>query len=299
MPPETVGPPYAFFLWMSITFVTKLALAFFATPAAQMDEIPAARWQRMFSGVNIPGGYMPIDRQTVERQRTFIDKREIKIIKDMGIRNVRLPFVPEALMSSYDPPRLDAAKVANVRKVIQDFKNEGILVQLDLHDGTRLTKGMATSTEPVKKLKAFWRVVANEFKDIDPEYLVFEALSEPIVEDGELWWNIQKSVISEIRAVAPRHTIIAQAAKWSSIDELKPRAPYADRNVIYAFHFYDPFIFTHQGANWVTYEQGDWRRILYPTREENLRELRTQITSANKQSHYDDFAARPWNKRCV
>jgi endoglucanase len=29
------------------------------------------------------------------------------------------------------------------------------------------------------------------------------------------------------------------------------RRPFEDPNVIYVFHFYEPFIFTHQGAPWV------------------------------------------------
>ncbi|MBL8060002.1 MAG: cellulase family glycosylhydrolase [Chthonomonas sp.] len=294
MPPETVGTPYAFLNWMVSTILTKLLIAGHAL-SAPVDEIPASRWQRMFSGTNVPHGFTLLENQTIAKQRMFLSRQEIRIMRQMGIRNVRLPFVPEAITTSYDPPILDPAKVANLRRVLEDFKDEGILVQLDLHDGTRLAKGMGTSTEPVKRLKAFWRVVATELKDFDPEFLAFEVLSEPVVEDGELWWSIQKAVISEIRSIAPKHTIIAQAAKWAAIDETRPRAPYSDKNVIYTFHFYDPFIFTHQGAKWVGYEQGAWRGILYPTREDNLLSLRNQITSPNKQRAYDDFAAKPWN----
>lgn len=275
--------------------MTTLALAVTMALLHQSAGVPEARWQRMFSGVNMPHGFMVIENQTLDKQRAFTSSDEVKIMKGMGIKNVRIPFVPEAIAKSYSPPILDPAKLANLRRAIEFFRREGILVQLDLHDGTRLTRGMESSLEPVRELKAFWRVVADELKDVDPNYLMFEILNEPQVQDGALWWSIQKSVISEIRSVAPTHTIIVQASKWSSVDDLRARAPYTDKNIIYAFHFYEPFIFTHQGANWTTFEQGDWRHVRYPTTTENLESLKSQITSANKRRLYDSFAAQPWN----
>jgi hypothetical protein len=53
-----------------------------------------------------------------------------------------------------------------------------------------------------------------------------------------------------VREAAPRHTIIATAHRWSAVEQLELLVPLDDRNVIYAFHFYEPHNFTHQGATW-------------------------------------------------
>jgi endoglucanase len=46
------------------------------------------------------------------------------------------------------------------------------------------------------------------------------------------------------------HTIIVGPAGWNSYNNLAAMPVYNDTNLIYTFHFYDPFIFTHQGASW-------------------------------------------------
>jgi endoglucanase len=53
-----------------------------------------------------------------------------------------------------------------------------------------------------------------------------------------------------IREGAPQHTLIAAGAQWSADDQLLFLEPLRDPNVIYNFHFYEPHIFTHQGATW-------------------------------------------------
>jgi endoglucanase len=39
---------------------------------------------------------------------------------------------------------------------------------------------------------------------------------------------------------------------YNSYSELKNMPVYTDANLIYTFHFYDPFMFTHQGASWTS-----------------------------------------------
>jgi endoglucanase len=46
------------------------------------------------------------------------------------------------------------------------------------------------------------------------------------------------------------HTIVVTPAGWGSYNNLANLPFYRDTNLIYTFHFYDPFMFTHQGASW-------------------------------------------------
>ena len=58
----------------------------------------------------------------------------------------------------------------------------------------------------------------------------------------------------------------ATGPNYSDIPDLLAMHPLPDGNVIYIFHFYDPHVFTHQGATWGvpwwSYEHG----IPYPPR---------------------------------
>src|SRR6185295_721088 len=55
---------------------------------------------------------------------------------------------------------------------------------------------------------------------------------------------------------APFLTLVATGACGSMIEGLERLSPqsFADANVLYTFHFYEPYVFSHQGAPWMTGE---------------------------------------------
>ncbi len=84
---------------------------------------------------------------------------------------------------------------------------------------------------------------------------------------------MQIKLAAAIREGAPRHTIIAAGARWSSDDELLFQEPLHDPNVIYNFHFYEPIIFTHQGATWGEYYLHWLKGLHYPSSPESAEQL--------------------------
>jgi endoglucanase len=96
-----------------------------------------------------------------------------------------------------------------------------------------------------------WRQMAEHYKDRS-ECIVYELLNEP---NGSIttsrWGIIQQKTIDAIRGIDKRHTLMVGAADFNSYDELKLLPTYSDTNLIYTFHFYDPFLFTHQGVGWL------------------------------------------------
>ncbi len=54
------------------------------------------------------------------------------------------------------------------------------------------------------------------------------------------------------RKAMPKHTLILSGGCWSSAYGLAKIDPgsIADDNVIWAFHTYEPYVLTHQGADW-------------------------------------------------
>src|SRR5262249_9951650 len=72
-------------------------------------------------------------------------------------------------------------------------------------------------------------------------------------------------LIAAIRSGAPNHTIIASGHRWSGLWEFLALEPYSDRNIIYNFHFYEPFVFTHQGAGWAGPNLQFYRGLPYPS----------------------------------
>jgi len=105
--------------------------------------------------------------------------------------------------------------------------------------------------------------MARLFKDRG-RYVLYEVLNEPHGIDDARWGVIQGKTIEAIRRIDQKHTIIVGGADYNSISKLAAIPKYTDTNLIYTFHFYDPHIFTHQGATWGEPSMAPLKNIPFP-----------------------------------
>jgi endoglucanase len=118
----------------------------------------------------------------------------------------------------------------------------------------------ATFDAYVEVVRKMARTLAAE----DPRQVAFEPMNEPIVDcdsDGtSLWPDRQLKLFAAARSSATRLTLILTGACYSNAAALARIDPktIADDNIIWAFHSYDPFLLTHQGATWA----GDFIRYV-------------------------------------
>ena len=80
-----------------------------------------------------------------------------------------------------------------------------------------------------------------------PAALVFaELLNEPDIKPAR--WQIEAEQLAGfVRERLPRTTLIVGPTNWQRANSLPDFRPLGDPNVVYAIHFYDPMVFTHQG----------------------------------------------------
>jgi hypothetical protein len=102
-------------------------------------------------------------------------------------------------------------------------------------------------------------------------------------------------VAQAIRAAAPHHTLIASGAHWSGLNDLLQLAPLPLDNVIYTFHDYEPFPFTHQGATWTSPEVRPLRGIPYPSTPENIHSLLAQEPTLAAQYWLEQYGLARWD----
>lgn len=100
------------------------------------------------------------------------------------------------------------------------------------------------------RLNALWLQIAAHFAYTNPDQVLFVAFNEPNELNNDLWRIAAMNVVATIRKHCPQHTILIGAADYNSLSALLKFNPLADKNIIYSFHYYEPFIFTHQGAPW-------------------------------------------------
>jgi hypothetical protein len=71
--------------------------------------------------------------------------------------------------------------------------------------------------------------------------------------------------------------------------------PLHDSNIIYNFHFYEPHIFTHQGATWSTNFQHYLSKLAYPSTPENVASAVAQAPDAVNQQAIVHYGLDRWN----
>jgi endoglucanase len=116
-----------------------------------------------------------------------------------------------------------------------------------------------------------------------------------MVEDPYRWSGIQARLAAAIRKGAPRHTIIATGARWSSIDQLLLLEPLADGNIIYTFHFYEPHTFTHQSATWGAEYWRYLKNIPYPSNPEVISPFLPAIDHPSARAALKDYGEVRWD----
>jgi aryl-phospho-beta-D-glucosidase BglC (GH1 family) len=178
---------------------------------------------------------------------------------------------------------------------IQRFHRAGLLVMVDLHNEDRAAELDQSWQEAFIK---FWENLAQQLSGFDPELTMLEIINEPVFANREEEWNaLNARLASAIRAHAPQHTIVTSGPNWGGIDGLKKLHLLEDKNVVYSFHCYDPFAFTHQGATWAGDAVKPLHDVPYPSTPEAVEPLLAEIAgSASSKKMLETYGNARWNK---
>ena len=181
--------------------------------------------------------------EAAKREQMFAD------IARSGFKTVRIPINFGAWASLEKPFRWNKNNGLEFADNFVKWALENDLnAIIDLHhvefDGS---VGTAATTERIVWL---WTQIANRYKDTNAEKVFFEIRNEPHDIAADVWRKQATEIIETVRSIAPRHTLIVGFHDWNGRKALIDSKPFEDENIIYTFHYYDPFIFTHQGATW-------------------------------------------------
>lgn len=205
---------------------------------AQTTAVPFSR------GVNLTNWFQ--ESNTKQIQFSKYTKTDFKNIKLLGCDVIRLPINMHAMTSGSPNYTVDPLLFDFLDEAIDWAEELGLHIILDNHS---FDPAVSTSPSVMQILIPVWKQVAEHMKHRS-NLVYYEILNEPHGINDVVWNTIQKNVIDSIRAVDTFHTIVIGPAGWNSYNNLNQMPIYADTNLIYTFHFYDPFIFTHQGASW-------------------------------------------------
>jgi endoglucanase len=218
-----------------------------------------ARSQTPFSrGVNLTGWFQVNGAGQI--QFTQYTKQDLANIKSLGCDVIRLPINLHFMTSGSPSYTLDPLFLSFLDSVVVWAEELKIYLILDNH-----TFDVTSNTSPDvgNILNKVWTQMAQHYKDRS-DYIIYEILNEPHGIAASLWGTIQGDAINAIRAVDTKHAIIVGGVNFNTYTELQNLPFYTDQNLIYTFHFYDPFMFTHQGSTWNTPSMAPLAGVPFP-----------------------------------
>ena len=181
------------------------------------------------------------------------DETDFAMLKSMGVDIIRLPIHFANLMEPVNTGKVYDIVFEKLDQVCDWAEKYQIYLVIDDHsfNSQEEQKNPPNAESYKKHLGAVWPQIAQRYKDRS-EYIIYEIANEPMG-NGDIpakWYKIQQDMINLIRKYDAKRAIVVTSPNWSSIDTLVKMKPYKDPNLIYTFHFYEPYMFCQQGCDW-------------------------------------------------
>jgi endoglucanase len=266
-----------------------------AFSSSGQSEIAQSRLARLRHGINLSHWFAQSADYSKAHLESHTTAEDFALIKSIGFDHVRLTLEPAPLFNGDDPSTLKAEHLKYLDNALDLISMQGLAVIVDIHPSDEFKIRLNSNDRQIEAFGKFWRALAQHLSTRDPERVFLEVINEPMVEDGYRWYGMQGKLISAIRSGAPQHTIIASGHRWSGLAELLFLQPYADRNIIYNFHFYEPFAFTHQGASWAGGNLPFYKNIPYPSSLESVSNILDTIQDEPARYNLLRYGEDGWN----
>jgi endoglucanase len=195
-------------------------------------------------GVNLTSWFQVSNPRQI--QFTKYTRKDIENIKNLGCDIIRLPVNMHSMTSGPPSYTLYPVYLSFLDSAVKWCEQLELYIMIDNHS---FDPDVNTTPEIEEILTKVWIQTADYFKNRS-SFLLYEILNEPHGMTTTDWGAIQGRVIKAIREKDSKHTIVVGGSGYNSYSELNNIPVYSDQNLLYTFHFYDPFVFTHQGASW-------------------------------------------------
>ncbi|MEZ0538182.1 glycoside hydrolase family 5 protein [Fibrella arboris] len=156
-------------------------------------------------------------------------------------------------------------------------KQHGIYLILNVHipQGGYQSQGNGGALwdvpENQNRLVALWKAIAQRYQD-EPSIAGYDLLNEPVVTRSiDQWQTLAQRLVGTIRTVDRRHLVVVErlnavGTEWKDVNGERNLFLVKDDNVMYQFHMYDPFEFTHQTFAWAGRPADEVQRYPDPTK---------------------------------
>ena len=241
----------------------------------------------------------PLSPGDFEHFDTYITQDDVRNIASFGVDHIRVGFDQIVLEEKPGVYRerifrlidnfVDWCEEANVNVVLNLHKAIGNYC--DIKEDVSLMDDAGLQDRFV----ALWLEFERRYHD-RPD-VAFELLNEVRDIDPKLWNDLAQRTVEGIREENPTRKIIIGGTCWNSAGALKHLRLYDDDNVIYTFHVYSPFEFTHQRGVLQAGPLYYNRKMAYPSDIEPYRDYRRFVHGDKNPYPNDQRVDKEWMRK--
>lgn len=242
-----MGSKYKIILFIFFCWISNYSLAQNRIPAFEMNE-------RLGRGINMGNCF---EAPSEAEWGNPWNPEYFKIIADLGFDHVRLPvrWEPDTRSMADPPYTINPTFLSRIQQVVDTAIRYDLHIIINMHHHDSL---FANPEAEKARFLAQWFQIADYFKDY-PDNLLFEVLNEPHGEiTSELWNEFFADALAEIRKTNPTRVVILGVADFGGLGGIANLVLPNDEYIILSPHYYNPFNFTHQGAEWVGPQADEW-----------------------------------------
>lgn len=218
-------------------------------PILPEDEYAFAQNKRLGRGVNLGNA---LEAPSEGEWGMVIEEEFFDLIKQAGFDSVRVPTNWTSRAGLEPPYTIDPAFFERVDWVIEQGLKRDLAVVLNLHHfGGDIYE---RPSEHKDRFLAIWKQISERYAG-QPDGLYFELFNEPYgtMSTTNAWNEMAAEAIAIIRNTNPTRMVVVGPGNYNNYTQLALLSlPETDRNLIVTFHYYEPFMFTHQGAEWAS-----------------------------------------------
>ncbi|MBR4674565.1 MAG: cellulase family glycosylhydrolase [Victivallales bacterium] len=226
---------------------------------------------------------------------TYISRDDIQYIASLGLDHIRLGFDQLVLEEA---PGIYRERIFALLHNFVDWCHEaGVTPVLNLHKAIGnycdlpIEENLLDSLELQERFVDLWSTIEREFHN-DPKPM-FELLNELKGNPSQQWNALARRTYNAIRATNPTRPIIIGSTKSNDCTTLCQLEEYDDPNLIYTWHFYWPFEFTHQQGVLQPSPLFYNRKMAYPSDIAPYRDYQKVVRNElNAYSEYDRMDIR-------
>lgn len=167
-------------------------------------------------------------------------KTEISILSDNRYNSFRIPIDIHYHLNTH---KKQFNKALNSIVTLSRKKNVDLILA-NFNHNLSLNNYNVKREEIVENWSEILALLKGDISNI-----YIDIANEPNLYPTE-WEQTGTYIIKKIREKNPNIKIIYGASNYNSLYELSRSEPLKFSNIIYAFHFYEPYVFTHQGTSW-------------------------------------------------